>query len=148
MQQKILIIDDQIETINFIVDCFNDSDKDYEFYHVLSGIDAINVAQKFKPHLIITDWEMPGLSGIETIKRLKQIDSTKNIPVIMLTGIMTSSENLQTALEAGAIDYIRKPIDKLELIARTGSMLLLANSFKEIVDFKNRELASTALLIL
>ena len=148
MQQRILIIDDQIETINFIVDCFYDSIKEYEFYHALNGINAIEVARKFSPKLIIIDWEMPGMSGIDTIKRLKSIESTKDIPVIMLTGIMTSSENLKTALEAGAIDFIRKPIDKLELIARTGSMLMLANSYKEMIEFKNRELASTALAIL
>ena len=148
MQQRILIIDDQIETINFIVDCFYDSIKEYEFYHALNGINAIEVARKFSPKLIIIDWEMPGMSGIDTIKRLKSIEATKDIPVIMLTGIMTSSENLKTALEAGAIDFIRKPIDKLELIARTGSMLMLANSYKEMIEFKNRELASTALAIL
>ena len=148
MQQRILIIDDQIEIINFIVDCFYGSEKDYEFYHALNGMNAIEVARKFRPHLIITDWEMPGMSGIETIKHLKSIETTRDIPVIMLTGIMTSSENLKTALEAGAIDFIRKPIDKLELIARTGSMLMLANSFKEMIEFKNKELASTALAIL
>ena len=61
---------------------------------------------------------------------------------------MTSSENLKTAFDAGAIDYIRKPIDKIELTARIRSMLMLADYYSETISVKNRELASTAMNIL
>lgn len=147
-EYKILLIDDQIQVIHTIIDCLEHENKNYNFYHALNGISGIEVAEKHLPDLIVTDWEMPGFSGIETIKSLKQKEKTRNIPVIMLTGIMTNSEHLKMALEAGAIDYIRKPIDKVELISRIKSMLLLADSHKENIDLKNRELASTAMNIL
>ena len=60
---------------------------------------------------------------------------------------MTHSKDLKTALEAGAIDYIRKPIDEVELTARINSMLMLAESNKALIDLKNRQLASVALSI-
>jgi len=146
--QKILVIDDQMEIINIIIDRLEDKNPNYVFYFAINGKKGIVAAQKHLPDLIITDWEMPGMTGIETIKALKSKPETKQIPVIMLTGIMTSSTNLQTALAAGAIDYIRKPIDELELEARVKSMLLLADSYNQIVDYKNRELASTAINML
>jgi DNA-binding NarL/FixJ family response regulator len=126
----------------------DEENSNYNFYHALNGISGIDVAEKHLPDLIVADWEMPGFSGIETIKALKASDKTMNIPIIMLTGIMLNSEHLKTALEAGAIDYIRKPIDKLELTARIKSMLMLADSYKENLEIKNRELASTAMNIL
>jgi len=145
---KILIIDDEIDTINIVIDFLEVENPNYVFYHAINGIAGIVAAKKHKPDLIITDWEMPGFSGIETIKDIKEDEGIKDIPIIMLTGIMTSSQNLKTALEAGAIDYIRKPIDKVELVARIRSMLMLANSNKEILSLKNRELASTAMNIM
>ena len=145
---KILIIDDQIDTINIIVDLLEEENPNYAFYYATSGAAGIAVAVKHKPNLIITDWEMPGLSGIETIKKLKQEKYIKEIPVVMLTGIMTSTDNLKMAFDAGAIDYIRKPINKVELVSRIRSMLLLAEYHKESMDLKNRELASTAMNVL
>ncbi len=146
--QKILVIDDDISTINIIIDYLEVENPNYVFFYAINGTKGIVAAEKHQPQLIITDWEMPGLSGIETIKKLKDNEQTKNIPVIMLTGIMTSSKNLETALAAGAIDYIRKPIDKIELKARIKSMLILSDYYKQIVNLKNRELASTAINIL
>lgn len=150
MEQKyrILIIDDDVDIINTIIDCLEGENPNYVFYHANNGVEGINAATKHKPDLIVTDWEMPGLSGIDTIKRMKEEEKTKDIPVIMLTGIMTSSKNLKTALEAGAIDFIRKPIDEIELTARIKSMLMLADYYKEIVDYKNRQLTTTAMNIL
>ena len=64
----------------------------------------------------------------------KAIESTKDIPIIMCTGVMTKTENLKTAIDAGAIDYIRKPVEKLELISRVNSMLKLSDSMKKIKE--------------
>ena len=147
-KHKILIIDDEIETINIIIDFLEEEYPHYIFHNAVDGISGIATAKKHIPDLIITDWEMPGLSGIDTIKELKKNITTSQIPVIMLTGIMTSSKNLRSALKAGAIDYIRKPIDEIELKARISSMLLLANIHKENIDIKNRELAATTMNIL
>lgn len=129
---NILIVDDQPENLQAITDIFVKSQLPYDVMQAPSAEIAIEIINKILPDLIITDWEMPGMDGIEFIKQLKQNSATTDIPVIMCTGVMTSSENLNTALDAGAIDYIRKPIDEIELIARTKANLHLANSYSKI----------------
>jgi signal transduction histidine kinase len=128
----ILIADDEIDTIELIVEKLEASDIKHKVIRVTNGQILCQMAKKRLPDLIITDWEMPVMNGIEAIKQLKLDKSTSLIPIIMCTGIMTSSENLQIALESGAVDYIRKPIDPIELIARVKSMLYLSDSLKAV----------------
>ncbi|MBN2013202.1 response regulator [candidate division KSB1 bacterium] len=132
-KHEILIVDDDPGHIQIIINYLEAADELYKIYQALEGQKALSIARVKKPDLIITDWDMPDLSGIELIRQLKDDPETQDILVIMATGVMTSSKNLQTALDAGAMDFIRKPIDKIELIARIKSMLVLSDSFKEIV---------------
>jgi PAS domain S-box-containing protein len=125
---RILIVDDEPDNIRVIRNIFQSAGESYIIYQALTGELAITIAKTELPDLIITDWEMPGMDGIELIKRLKVEESISDVPVIMCTGVMVTSENLCTALNAGAVDYIRKPIDKIELIARVKSMLELSES--------------------
>ncbi|MCP4580878.1 MAG: response regulator [candidate division Zixibacteria bacterium] len=131
-ERKILIIDDQPINIEQIIKFLEGTSQPYRLYQALDGLRGCEIAKIVIPDLIICDWEMPIMSGIEATRYLTNNEITKNIPVIMASGVMTSSKNLQTALEAGAVDFIRKPIDKVELIARVRSILLLADSYKEI----------------
>jgi len=144
---SILIIDDEVEVIRTILDILEKENPNYTFYKTAEPKLALRIAESRQPDLIVTDWDMPEMSGIELIKKLKNNTKTSEIPVIMLTGIMTRPENLKTALEAGAIDYIRKPVDEIELTARIKSMLVLADSHKELVSLKDRQLASVSLSI-
>ncbi len=139
--RNILIVDDQPENLQAITDIFTKSQLPYEIIQAPNGKIALKIIDKVLPDLIITDWEMPEMDGIEFIKQLKQNTNTADIPVIMCTGVMTSSVNLETALQAGAVDYIRKPIDEIELIARTKANLHLSDSYTEIKQLnesKNR----------
>lgn len=131
-EKKILIIDDQPENLEAIADCFSEYKLDYKVFKAPNGKIAYKLAVSRLPDLIITDWDMPEMNGIELIKELKSNVITRDIPVIMCTGVMTTSENLKTAIDAGAVDFIRKPIDKIELIARAHSMLCLSDSFKQL----------------
>ena len=128
---SILIVDDNPDNLETIVDFLQDSELDITILKAPNGKIACKLAEKKLPDLIITDWEMPEMNGIETIECLKSRKSTKDIPVIMSTGVMTETKHLKTALDAGAVDYIRKPIEKIELIARVNSMLKLAESYKK-----------------
>lgn len=130
---KILVVDDQEENLNVVVRLLTEADTDFDIMVALDGARALEIARIEVPDLIITDWEMPEMDGIALIKALKSDKSLEQIPVIMCTGIMTRSENLQTALDAGAVDYLRKPIDQIELTARVQSMLKLADSRKQII---------------
>lgn len=144
---KILIVDDDIDTLNIIVDCFEEINSNYLFYRANNGRDALRIALEFGPDLIISDWDMPIMDGLELIELLQKNKQTRQTPVIVLTGKMVSSEHLHTAFRAGATDYIRKPIDQIELIARVRSMLILSDSFKDTIELKDRELVNTAMHI-
>ncbi len=127
-QYKILVIDDEPGNIEAIISCLQESN--YKISIATDGESGFQIAQETLPDLIITDWDMPNLSGIATIKLFKSNEILKNTPIIMATGKMIKSEDLRLALDAGADDYIRKPVDKLELIARTRSMILLYETMK------------------
>lgn len=127
-----MIVDDDPQNLSALVDIFELSTEKYEVFQALNGKVALDIAKAEKPHLVITDWEMPGMDGLELIKAMKEDPTIEHIPVIMCTGIMTNSENLQAALEAGAVDYIRKPVDEVELAARVRSMMALSASYKTI----------------
>lgn len=129
---KILIVDDEIVHLDAIIDIIEEEEWNYEVFSALNGKTALDIAKKEMPDLIITDWEMPEMSGIELIKQLKNDTHTADIPVIMCTGIMTTSKNLETALNIGAVDYVRKPVDKIELIARIKANLHLAEKYREV----------------
>ncbi len=141
---KILIVDDMLDNISVISSAL---EKTYKLYQSLNGKTAFEIAVKRKPDLIITDWDMPKMNGIELIRKLKTHDQTKNIPIIVATGVMLSSNDLRTALEAGAVDYIRKPLDKIELTARVRSVLELDFYKKQLIDNKNKELAENTLFL-
>lgn len=134
---KILIVDDDIDNLNVIIRHVEEDQEPYELLQALSGEAAFEIAMNEIPDLIIADWEMPVMNGIELIKKLKEDDRTSNIPVIMCTGAMLTSEDLRMALQAGAVDYIRKPIDKIELLARIQATLRLSASYKEIQELNN-----------
>jgi len=140
---QILVIDDEAGNVEIIVEILKN--ENYNLLIALSGENGYEIAVNELPDLIITDWDMPGLSGIETIKLLKKNTLTEQIPVIVATGKMLKSEDLKTALEAGANDYVRKPIDKIELIARTQSVLKISEYNKLLIESKNKELAENTL---
>ncbi len=128
----LLVADDKPDNLKVIKEILNHEQEQYILITVPNGKLLVEVALKKLPDLIITDWEMPEMNGLEATRLLKQHESTKDIPVLMYTGIMTSPQNLQMALEAGAIDFIRKPLDATELLARVQSMLHLGESYNKI----------------
>ena len=130
-KSKILIVDDESSHQLAIMDIIEAQELDYDLLSAFNGQEALVIALKEQPDLIITDWEMPVMDGIAFIQALKNEKCLSDIPVIMCTGIMTNSENLKVALEVGANDYIRKPIDGLELIARVNANLHLAEKYNE-----------------
>jgi len=134
MSYKILIIDDEPLNIDVIISGL--LEKNYNLLIAANGKSGCEIALKNLPNLIIMDWEMPDMNGIEAIQLLKANEKTKKIPIIMATGVMLTSENLKTALEAGAVDYIRKPIDKIELLARVNSAIMLFEEMKKNIELE------------
>lgn len=142
---NVLIIDDEVINIEVIIAILEKTKLGFNFFRAIDGEKGIEAAKKYKPNIIILDWQMPIMSGIETLAILKNDSLTKNIPVVMATGKMTKSEHLEEALGAGAIDFIRKPIDTLELRARIHAMLRYTDQFYEMIVAKDKEIASNVL---
>lgn len=153
-QKKILIIDDNRDIIRMIANELKSHHIDFNVINANNGLNGIRVANQELPDLILMDWDMPIMNGLEAIRILKSDKATQEIPVIMATGKMTSSEDLQTALEAGAVDYVRKPVDFIELSARINTALRIKEQqqainhlLKSEIDLKTRKLSTTSMLI-
>jgi len=139
----ILLIDDDVTIINLLSDILT-----HEGFNILKayeGTEALELIEISKPDLIILDWNMPIMDGLETLKALNKNAYTQEIPVIMLTGVMTNPTNLREAFEQGAFDFIRKNFDTIELLARIRAALKFVQAHKEIVQLKNNELVRNAM---
>ncbi|MBN2166728.1 MAG: response regulator [Marinilabiliaceae bacterium] len=132
-QIKILIVDDMRIIIELVASLLDDLNENFTILKASNGKEACRMAQTHKPDLIIMDWEMPEMSGFDALIKIKKNESTKDIPIIISSGF-SESENIKLALEAGAIDYIRKPIDGIELIARVRSVLTLSSTYNKLKE--------------
>lgn len=137
MDSKILIIDDEKEYLQMAMSYIVEESIPNALLFAPNGKVGIEVAIKEIPDIIIIDWEMPEMNGIDAIRKLKEIEATKDIPVIMSTGIRLSPDDLKTAFEAGASDFIRKPMEKTEFIARVTSHLRMAGYINTIIEKRN-----------
>ncbi len=115
MKNKILAIDDE-KSIRFILE--NTFKKDYEVKTCDNGLDALNELQAGNlPDLIICDIEMPQMDGFEFIVKVRESGFFDDIPLIMLSGKEDSKDKIR-CFESGADDYILKPFNPAELVAR------------------------------
>lgn len=143
----ILIVDDLPEMILVIKKSLETSGENFIIKTASNGKEALEILHTFSPHLIITDWEMPEMKGTELVIEVRKKPEFLNTPIIILTGMMTQSHDLKTAFECGASDFLKKPFDKTELIARVKYMIQSSVYLKEILESKKRELTSSALRI-
>lgn len=127
---RILIADDDPVNLEVILDFL--ADQDDEVLYAPNGKRACELALQEQPDVIIMDWEMPIMNGIDAIANLRENPVTADIPIIVATGVMTQSNDLKTAMETGAVDFLRKPFDPIEFKSRLGTTLRLSASYKEI----------------
>jgi|GEM_PF-1135946 len=128
----ILVADDEPLTFRLVEEYIEDANLPCDILPATTGLAAYNIAVSKAPDLIITDWLMPELNGLDLIRRLKTNPKTKDIPAILFTGALMPDEEFNKALEIGAIDCIRKPLDNMELIARIKTALALHDALKEL----------------
>src|SRR3990167_2797076 len=117
---KALIVEDE-ESISTLLD-YNLSREDFETRIAVDGEDALFKTQEFHPDIVILDWMLPKVSGIEVCSRLRQNPETRNLPIIMLTARSEETDRIR-GLETGADDYLTKPFSTAELIARVKAVL-------------------------
>ena len=111
----VLIVDDTPENLSFLHDALDDAG--YTVLVATNGENALQLAQKGKPDVILLDAIMPGMDGFEVAGRLKAEFSTQHIPIIFMTGL-TETEHVVTAFSSGVADYVTKPIKPMEVLAR------------------------------
>lgn len=115
-KHNLLVVDDDPDSIEvFKLLLENEA---YNIIGITNPNEALETALRIKPDLIILDWQMPKKGGIDVMVEIKQDETLCETPIIIATGIHKSSSNLNDALRFGATDFIRKPIEKLELVAR------------------------------
>ncbi len=120
MTTKILIVEDELAIREIVAMTL--SHEGYEIIETDKVSSAFESLNTLIPDLIILDWMMPGLSGLDFTKRLKKSPKTKHIPIILLTAKSGEADKVD-ALNAGADDYVTKPFSALELIARVKAIL-------------------------
>lgn len=123
-RQKILIVDDEPLNISIVAEILN---HEYDLLVATNGEKALQIVSLDpKPDLILLDIMMPGMNGFEVAKRLKEIPETFQIPIIFLTA-KHDSESIIKGFEAGAVDFVSKPFQKEELLARIKNTLQMFN---------------------
>ena len=125
---RILIVDDMPDSIRLLGNILQQ-----EGYHInvaKDGLQALELAAKIIPDLILLDVMMPEPDGFETCQRLKDNPATKNIPIVFLTS-MDQVNDMVKGFQVGAVDYITKPFNTLELLVRIRTQLELKKAEEE-----------------
>ena len=120
MREKILIVEDEKDIIKMLE--YNLKKEGFKVTDARDGEDALDLAVREYPDLILLDLMLPGIDGLEVCKSLKKENKTASIPIIMLTAKGQESDKV-VGLELGADDYITKPFSPRELIARIKAVL-------------------------
>jgi two-component system phosphate regulon response regulator PhoB len=116
----LLLVEDDRALADLLIWHF--SREGYDIVRTADGDEAILLAEERPPDLVILDWMIEGVSGIEVCRRLRRKSATARVPIIMLTARGEESDRIR-GLETGADDYVTKPFSPRELIARVGAVL-------------------------
>ena len=120
MKPKILLVEDDANLVELI--CYNLEKEGFDTIRTGDGEEALMLAEDEKPDLVIIDWMIANLSGIEVCRRLRRSPLTANLPIVMLTARAEEADRIR-GLETGADDYVTKPFSPRELIARVRAVL-------------------------
>jgi len=126
-RNKLLIVDDDTTTLMELISILK---MDYVISTAKSGMAALENIEKTAPDLIILDLIMPGMSGFDVMTKLSQSESTKNIPVILISGAIDIDDE-RKGLTLGAIDYLRKPFDEVIVKQRVDYHIGIINLIRE-----------------
>jgi putative two-component system response regulator len=126
---KILIVDDESSARAALETLLRR--EGYDVHDAADGRSALAACSDFKPDLILLDILMPGIDGFEVCRRIKQTPETRLTPVVLITGLSDTEDRIR-GITAGADDFLSKPIDINELLARTRSLLRLKQYTDEL----------------
>jgi two-component system, OmpR family, phosphate regulon response regulator PhoB len=120
MKPSVLVAEDEGALVTLLR--YNLEREGYRVFEAQDGEEALLVAAEEKPDLVLLDWMLPQLSGIEVCRRLRGRQETRNVPIIMLTARGEESDRIR-GLDTGADDYLTKPFSMMELLARLRAVM-------------------------
>src|SRR2546422_8001172 len=133
---KILVVDDTAVNVKLLADLLGV--KGYAVVTAASGKDALEKVEAEKPDLVLLDVMMPGMTGYEVCRKLRQNPATAMLPVVMVTALDPAQERVK-GIEAGADDFLTKPIHQAELLARVRPLLRIKELWDQLGEL-NRPL--------
>lgn len=145
---KVLIVDDEQVNISLLEAYLSDS---YETISSTSGIEALHMARKHDPDIILLDIMMPDITGYEVCEILKRSEKTRFIPIVMVTSL-SGSEDRVRGVQAGADDFFTKPLDRIEIVTRVSSLLRIKRLQDELIKERDQanmylDLAAVVLVV-
>ncbi len=117
---RILLVEDDSALAELLI--YHFTREEFEVQQTPDGEEAMLLATENPPDLVLLDWMIEGVSGIEVCRRLRRLPDTANVPIIMLTARGEEADRVR-GLETGADDYVTKPFSPRELVARVGAVL-------------------------
>ena len=131
----ILVVDDDPQNIQMLGTLLRN--EKYQVSIAMNGQQALERVRHASPDLILLDVLMPDMDGIETCKRLKEEENSRNVPVIFLTALSDVAD-INKGFDVGGVDYVTKPFNAPELLRRVETQLKLYKTSKELARLKNR----------
>ena len=133
---KILVVDDTANNVKLLKDLL--TVRGYAVVTASSGLEGLEQVEKERPDLVLLDVMMPGMNGYDVCRRIRENPATGILPVVMVTALDPGQERIK-GLEAGADDFLTKPINQPELLARVRSLLRIKELWDQVTDL-NRTL--------
>ena len=129
MKKNVLLIDDY-ESDRLLYKEYLGTER-YNFTEAADGVEAANILKSFVPDVILLDWQMPKMNGLETLKFIGEDYDIQGIPVIMITG-MSRDTVIEGAFENGIFDFIEKPVDPMNLELRVNRSLEMSDAYMKL----------------
>ena len=133
--ERVLIVDDTLQNIQVLGTVLRE--QQYQINVAQNGLQALEMVAKVPPDLILLDVMMPEMDGFETCTRLKADEKTREIPIIFLTA-KVETEDIVRGFELGAVDYVTKPFNSTELLARVKTHLTMQGMRKELKAYSEQ----------
>jgi CheY-like chemotaxis protein len=134
-ESLILVVDDDPQNIQILGTLLRN--EKYQVSIAMSGQQALERVRHSSPDLILLDVLMPDMDGVETCNKLKEDESSRDIPVIFLTAL-TDVKDINQGFDAGGVDYVTKPFNAAELLRRVETQLKLYKTSRELALLKNK----------
>lgn len=119
--KRILVVDDE-ESIRMMIEAALEG-PDFSVFHADNGRDALALARAALPDIVVLDWTMPGMAGLDVLREMRAGTATKGVPVVVVTA-MCQERNREEAIAAGADAYLFKPFSPLELLRTINGVFL------------------------